>query len=126
MSYITDKNSSEQGIIDTLAYNEVLDFYIWLDDTKPTTKRWTSVENEEDFKVLINIYIVARALKSEEYPIDITFSVNKNCKEIYMNCLAMLKESGIVDEHFFFTLHNNASEEDNISAWIKQQGWTLF
>lgn len=117
-------------IIDELTYlfanNEAKDFYVWLDDTKPTTERWQSIKTIEEFKQLMSIYIIARTVSPDADDIDIIFSINKNCKEEFMECLSLLDESKIVDENFFFTLHNNQSEEDSISEYIKSKNWNLF
>lgn len=120
------KYSLVEELTDLFANNEAKDFYVWLDDTKPTTERWQSIKTFEEFKQLMSIYIIARTVNPDSDKIDIIFSINKDCKEEFMECLSLLDESKIVDGNFFFTLHNKNSEEDSISDYIKSKNWNLF
>lgn len=120
------KHSLVEELTDLFANNEAKDFYVWLDDTKPTTERWQSTKTIEEFKQLMSVYIIARTVNPDSDKIDIIFSINKDCKEEFMECLSLLDESKIVDGNFFFTLHNKNSKEDSISDYIKSKNWNLF
>lgn len=120
------KHSLVEELIDLFANNEAKDFYVWLDDTQPTTERWQSIKTVEEFKQLMSIYIIARTVNPDSDKIDIIFSINKDCKEEFMECLSLLEESKVVDGNFFFTLHNKSSKEDSISDYIKSKNWNLF
>lgn len=109
-----------------LENSDVLDFYVWLDDAEPPTKRWVKISTEEEFIKLISTYLLVKSVNKDKDLIEIVISVNKDCTEEQMRWLQLLRDYNVVDKSFYFTTHNNGSDYDSISRTLETFGWKVF